>query len=232
MNAKRRRALRGGFAFWVLIASQIGVAHQLEPRARADFTPTPAGTYTLQHIMPAPDGVVLDLDGKRKPLRDFTRDKVTVLSFIYTTCVDPGGCPAAYEVFAQLKKQILLRDVFHDKVRLVSLSFDPLRDTPKVMRHYGGSHVKESAGLPWYFLTTPSPKDLLPLLDGFGQDVQIAVDKRTGRARRELSHVLKVFLIDSAGSVREIYTTSFLITAVVLNDIETLLMEQGAKGKP
>jgi hypothetical protein len=51
------------------------------------------------------------------------------------------------------------------------------------------------------------------------------VDRTSGKPRRELSHVLKVFLIDPAGDVREIYTSQFLHPRSVLNDIETLLLE-------
>lgn len=40
--------------------------------------------------------------------------------------------------------------------------------------------------------------------------------------------MLKVFLIDDAGFVREIYTSTFLHPQTVLNDIETLIMEQRA----
>jgi len=57
--------------------------------------------------------------------------------------------------------------------------------------------------------------------------VRITFDRSGGRPRRELSHVLKVFLIDRAGDVREIYTSTFLYPRLVLNDIETLLMEEG-----
>jgi protein SCO1 len=202
-------------------------AHDAGIVRELDFEPPAPGSYVLQHIMDAPDGTVLDTGGKRKPLAEFTRGKVTVLSFIYTTCADPQGCPAAYEAFGEIKKQILSRPELEGKVRLVSLSFDPLRDTPRTMKHYGGSHVKDDHGLKWFFLTTPSPKNLLPLLDGFGQDVRYAAEAKSGNARRELSHVLKVFLIDKHGHVREIYTTAFLFPQVVLNDIETLLMEEG-----
>jgi hypothetical protein len=97
------------------------------------------------------------------------------------------------------------------------------------MKHYAGSRIKESRGLSWYFLTTRSVRDLLPLVEGFGQDIRYSVDKSTGRPVRELSHVLKVFLIDRSGSIREIYTSTFLHPQVVMNDIRTLLMEQGAK---
>jgi hypothetical protein len=68
----------------------------------------------------------------------------------------------------------------------------------------------------------PSPRsarELRPLVEGFGQDVQ------SSRGRSELSHVLKVFLIDRAGDIREIYTSNFLHPQMVLNDIETLLAE-------
>jgi protein SCO1/2 len=41
-----------------------------------------------------------------------------------------------------------------------------------------------------------------------------------------LQHMLKVYLIDSQGKVREIYSTSFLQPAVLLNDIKTVLMER------
>ena len=42
---------------------------------------------------------------------------------------------------------------------------------------------------------------------------------------RQLSHVLKVFLIDRAGDVREIYTSTFLHPQAIIGDIQTLLME-------
>jgi hypothetical protein len=39
--------------------------------------------------------------------------------------------------------------------------------------------------------------------------------------------MLKMFLIDPAGEVREIYTLAFLQPQVMLNDIETLALEPG-----
>jgi len=47
-----------------------------------------------------------------------------------------------------------------------------------------------------------------------------------GQRAPALSHLLKVFLIDAHGEVREIYTSSFLLPDVLLNDIKTLLMEE------
>lgn len=226
---------RGGDKFgvhsvfvWLLVffAPLFAVGHEADPLTPLSFAPPNPGSYQLQRIMPVPEGTVLDVDGKEKSLEAFTRDAITLLSFIYTSCADPEGCPMAYKTFDELKQHIVARPEFAGKIRFVSLSFDPLRDTPDTMQDYAGSHLRNRDGVPWYFLTTGSPAALEPLLEGFGQDVQLVVDPVTGHESKELSHVLKVFLIDRAGDVREIYTTSFLLPQIVMNDIETLVLEQ------
>jgi cytochrome oxidase Cu insertion factor (SCO1/SenC/PrrC family) len=197
-----------------------------------EFEPPAPGTYTLHRIMPAPDGEVLGLDGRPQPLSRFTRDGITLLGFIYTTCADPEGCPLAYRVFDTIRRTVAATPRVRERVRLVTLSFDPARDSPAVMRRYAGSRVREGNGLRWYFLTTRSARELMPLVEGFGQDVRYTVDRSSGQPRRELSHVLKVFLIDPAGWVREIYSSAFLHPRTVLNDVETLLREERAAALP
>ena len=65
---------------------------------------------------------------------------------------------------------------------------------------------------------------LLPVLDGFGQDVSIESDA-SGRPTRTRNHTLKMFLIDAQGAVREIYALDFLHPQVMLGDLRTLAME-------
>ena len=203
-------------------------AHDAEPLPALDFEPPAPGTYTLHRIMAAPDGQVLGLDGRPQRLARFTRERITLLGFIYTTCVDPDGCPLAYRVFDTVRDAVAAVPALRDRVRLVTLSFDPARDTPAAMRRYAGSRVR-SGDVPWLFLTTPSARELMPLVEGFGQDVRYEVDRASGAVRRELAHVLKVFLVDRAGFVREIYSSTFLHPQTVLNDIETLVLEERAR---
>ena len=212
-------------AAW-LLAQHAGAHHPHEPLPAPDYVPPPPGSYQLHRIMPAPDGRVLDVHGRYGRLERYTRGKITLLGFIYTTCSDPEGCPLAYRVFDSLKAQIRTTPALEDKVRFVTLSFDPARDTPAVMTRYAGSRLKQDRGLEWYFLTTRSAQDLMPLVEGFGQDVRYSMNKSNGRTTRELSHVLKVFLIDRQGDVREIYSSAFLHPQTVMNDITTLLMEK------
>ena len=213
-----------------MFAITTAYAHPVrESLPRLDYLPPAPGSYQLHRIMPAPDGQVLNVDGRAQPLSRFTGDKITLLGFIYTSCADPDGCPRAYRVFDGLKAQMRAVPALYGKVRFVTLSFDPERDTPSVMSHYGSSRLNESRGLQWYFLTTRSATDLLPLIDGFGQDVRYSVNKSGGKPVRELSHVLKVFLIDRDRYIREIYTSTFLHPQTVMADIRTLLIELGEK---
>lgn len=219
-------ALLAAFVIGPALAHGPVLAHEADLPA-LDFTPPPAGSYVLHRIMPAPEGRVLGLDGRSERLSRYTHGQITLLGFIYTTCVDPQGCPLAYKVFDTLKEEIEATPRLHGKLRFVTLSFDPARDTPDVMRQYAGSRVVDQGkALPWYFLTTRSARELMPLVEGFGQDVVTTYDRSSGKPRRELSHVLKVFLIDPAGDVREIYSSMFLHPQTVMNDIETLLLEQ------
>jgi cytochrome oxidase Cu insertion factor (SCO1/SenC/PrrC family) len=210
--------LKGAALLAALVAAP-ALAHHVELLPPLEFVPPPPGSYVLHRIMPAPEGRVLDVDGRAARLSQYLHDRITLLGFIYTTCADPDGCPLAYRVFDALKQAIADAPHLHGKVRFVTLSFDPARDTPEVMRRYAGSRMVESdAGLRWYFLTTRSAKELHPLVEGFGQEVT--------RSGRELSHVLKVFLIDRRGDIREIYSSNFLHPQSVLNDIETLVLDQ------
>lgn len=194
-----------------------------------EFVPPAPGTYRLHRIMPAPDGRVVDVDGHAARLRRFTTGKITLLALIYTQCTDARGCPLAYGVFQHVRERLQRAAMLRDRVRLVSLSFDPHHDTPAAMRRYAGG--VDRRGVEWAFLTTRSPRDLSPLLDGFGQDVRAPTDAAAASVGPALAHVLKVFLIDPYGVVREIYTTSYLFPQVVLNDIETLQLEAAAPTK-
>jgi cytochrome oxidase Cu insertion factor (SCO1/SenC/PrrC family) len=192
------------------------------------FVPPAPGSYRLERIMKAPDGIVLASDGGVRRLSEFTTGKVTLFSFIYTYCTDAKGCPLAYATLHSLKGSIARSPSLRGKVRFVSMSFDPEYDTPAAMRSYGGAEARDTGGpggLAWHFLTTRNGRELAPMLDGFGQDVSVAAPA-PGQRAPVLSHMLKVYLIDAAGNVREIYSTSWLHPAVLLNDIKTLLMEQ------
>jgi len=216
------------FALVVWSFAALAANDQVPGAPRMEFVPPAPGTYTLPVIQRTPNGKVLDSSGFAHALSRYTIGRITLLSFIYTYCTDPVGCPLAYDTFVTVRSRLLERPDLAWRVRLVSLSIDPTHDTPQMMRAYAGKYLEADKGLGWHFLTTPSMKALTYILDAFGQDVAVEVDER-GRPTRAINHMLKVFLLDQHGGVREIYSSEFLFPEVVLNDIKTLLIEEGVR---
>ena len=190
---------------------------------RMEFTPLSPGTYQLQAIQPVQDAVLLDERGKPVKLSAMTKGKITLLTFFYTYCVDPLGCPFARETLSALRDRILAQGTLARSVRFVGITCDPTIDTPDVLAQYARGFTRNPR-FEWRFLTAGTVPALLPVLDDLGQDVSVDVDEH-GRPTRTLHHMLKVFLIDPHGMVREIYTLAFLQPEVILNDIRTLAME-------
>ena len=192
---------------------------------RMEFVPPPPGSYQLQKIQRVADAELLDSSGHSVRLAALTQRKITLLTFFYTYCADPLGCPFAHTTLADLRDRVRGDQALAGRVRFVSVSLDPTHDTPAVIAAYS----KEFAIDPkfdWRFLTARHVPELLPVLDDFGQDVSVEMDE-SGRATRTLHHMLKMFLIDACGEVREIYSLSFLQPQVMFNDIKTLALEAG-----
>ena len=208
----------------LLALGQAARAQALVQSPEQQFVAPAAGSYSLPVIQDAANGWVLDGNWLPRRLSRYTQGAITLLSFIYTYCSDPIGCPLAYVTFDTIRRAVLADPTLHGRVRLVSLSFDPGNDTPSAMRAYGGANA-DNGNAPWHFLTTYSTRLLAPILADFGQDVDIELDSR-GTSTRARTHMLKVFLIDARGQVREIYSAAFLHPQVMLNDIRTLALEQ------
>src|ERR1700730_7078813 len=175
---------------------------------RMEFVPPPAGSYKLQKIQRVADAALLDSSGHSVKLSALTRSKITLLTFFYTYCVDPLGCPFAHTTLANLRDRVRGDHALAGRVRFVSVSLDPIHDTPATIASYGQEFTIYPK-FEWRFLTTDRVTELLPVLDDFGQDVSVDIDEN-GHATRALHHMLKVFLIDAGGEVREIYSLAFL----------------------
>ncbi|MBP6724187.1 MAG: SCO family protein [Halioglobus sp.] len=111
------------------------------------------------------------------------------------------------------------------QVRLISFSLDPVQDTPAALLDYAG-HFRRK-GFHWQFLTTTSESELLPILDGHGQSRQRESDE-DGNYTGSISHILRVFLIDRQGRIRNIYSSGFLDAVTVINDLRILATESRA----
>ena len=189
-----------------------------------DYDPPVAGSYALPVIKVAPDGAIIDSDSKSLNLRELTHGRITVLSFIYTRCAASKACPYAAGVLGQLHTLSADDKDLATNMRLVSLSFDPHYDTPQRLAEYSEAMRDEKSGCQWHFATAKSNAELESILNGYGQ----AVDKRSNPndPQGPLYHVLRVFLIDRDGRIRNIYSSATLDPRLVLADVKTLLLEE------
>ena len=210
----------------VALAAFVGqgaLAGEPERSGDYDYEPPKPGTYELPPIKTAADGNVLDSTGQPLHLQELTRGRVTVMSFIYTRCAAPRACPYATGVLRELYQLTAEDPSLAKAMRLVSLSFDPAVDTPDRMASYAALADRGAAAAPWCFLTTRSQKELQPILEAYGQTVD---KKRNPRdPTGPLSHTVRVFLIDSKGNIRNIYSSDTLDTRLIIADVRTLLLE-------
>jgi len=193
------------------------------------FSPPAPGSYNLPVLGTAADGEVLDSEGNGVRLHRLMGDKIVLLSFIYSTCSDINGCPLATAVFHKIKNRLQKQPELADKLRLLTLSFNPDHDTPEVMKNYGQGLSGEP--IEWRFLTTRSERELQPILTHYKQAIQKVYDAQ-GRNTGTFSHILRVYLIDKNKQLRNIYSVSFLHADTLLNDIQTLAQEETVSGKP
>jgi protein SCO1/2 len=185
--------------------------------------PSP-GTYSLNRILRIPFAIVLEGNHIPRPISRYTRNAITLLAFVYTSCSDPEGCPRAWETFETIRHEVESRRDLVGALRLVFVSLDPRHDTPQMLRMFARAYPTDAASVPWHFLTTYSTAFLDRLLRDMG--TEISIDREaSGDGILVLNHLLKIFLVDKEGWVREIYSNATLDPAAILGDIETLLIE-------
>ena len=185
------------------------------------FKAPEAGSYALPDLGPAADARLLNSNGQRITLHEAMKDKITLLSFIYSSCHDANGCPLATHVLERTRKALEKDPDLSSRLRILTISFDPKRDTPKVMAAYGKPFLKE--GFDWLFLTPESTQALKSLLKGYQQTVSPEVTE-VGTLTGDLSHILRVMLVDSNFIIRNSYTPSTLHPDLLLSDLRTLVM--------
>jgi len=218
------------FIFILSTPGITAVAEEHLPRdSDYDYDPPVPGSYSLPVVKPSADGALVDSDGRPVNLRDLTHGRVTVLSFIYTRCAAAKACPYAAGVLNQLHLLSVDDQTLAKNMRLVSMSFDPEYDTPQRLAAYSEGVREKKSGCEWRFATAKSRAELDSILSGYGQ----AVDKRPDSADPQgpLYHILRVFLIDREGRIRNIYSSGTLDPRLVIADVKTLLLEQSRLSK-
>ena len=179
----------------------------------------PAEGRRMAVIQNAPDFRLTTQDGGSLQRRDL-KGKVLLVSFVFTTC--NGSCPATTHRMGQVQQALKERGLLKgDRVRLLSITLDPARDTPEVLRRYMKLYDVDPAT--WTFLTGPRER-VEKTIRAWGMWAKPAPGG-------QLDHPSRIFLVDTEGRIREIYNLQFLKASWVVEDVAQLLREASVPGR-
>jgi protein SCO1/2 len=165
----------------------------------------------LPRIGPAPAFTLTTQEGTPLSLQDL-RGKIVALTFIYAACADT--CPLLTAKMAGL--QARLGTDFGARVFFVSVTVDPERDTPAVLKHYAQAHGANPTG--WAFLTG-TPAQIRQVTRHYG----IYYKKLP---RGDVDHTFLTSLIDHRGTLRVQYLGVRFDPEELLRDLQSLVQEK------
>ncbi|MCZ8517506.1 SCO family protein [Paenibacillus filicis] len=153
----------------------------------------PKQTYDV--IQKAPDFKLMNLDGKEVTLAD-TAGKGKLVYFFYSTC--PDVCPPTTYTLSKIQDVLVKKGEFGTKTQILSISFDPTKDTPAQLKEFSGRYHPDYKG--WYFLRGEEGPTI-ELAKKFG--VLITKDPQG-----TFTHMNWILLVDGKGNLRNYYDGS------------------------
>ena len=164
----------------------------------------------LPKIAPAPEFSLTSQDGGRVTLADF-RGKVVAVTFIYTLCTTT--CPVLTPMMSFVQDQ--LGSNFGTKIAFVSITVDPERDTPQVLKEYAQAFDANLAG--WAFLTG-TPDAIRDVTRRYG----VFASKT---ANGDVDHTFLTSIVDPRGFLRVQYVGVRFDPDELRRDLLSLLQE-------
>lgn len=106
---------------------------------------------------------VIDQDGNRlRFYDDVLKGKVVAINFIFTNC--QGACPLMTQNLSMVRDMLGVE--LGTDIHFVSISIDPVRDTPAAMKEFAETHRADQKG--WRFVTG-NPENLGYIVKKLGQ---------------------------------------------------------------
>jgi protein SCO1/2 len=189
---------------------KVGQAPLEKPPAEAPNPTASSGFELLKPGEAVPDGSFVDQDGKKRRFSDF-KGSTVAMTFIYTRCPLPTFCPLMDRHFATLQ-QSLKADPALKGVHLVTVSFDPITDTPAVLK----AHAKKLGAdfSRWTFLTGDRDE-----VDQFAARFGVSIS-RAMNDPRDITHNLRTVIIGADGRLAKVYTGNEWSPDQVLADLK------------
>ena len=146
------------------------------------------------------------------------RGQALAITFFYTRCPLPDYCPRLSRNFEEASQKLEALTNAPTNWHFISVSFDPVFDTPEMLRNYGQSYGYDPAH--WSFFTGPSDK-IAALAHSAG--VQYQADDGT------INHNFRTLIVDPQGHLQMIFPTSGDLSDQIVSEI---IKAASVRGKP
>ena len=206
----------------LVVEESTGYLEAIQSVGRAPLTeaPPPARPDVISPGNPVPDVPFVDETGQPRTLSTW-RNLAIAVTFTYTRCPIPDFCPAMDRRFADAQSVVLKDAALRGRVRLLSVSFDPTFDTPRVL----SAHARNVGANPdvWSFLTG-DPAQVQEFASRFG--VQIMRDKES---TAEIVHSLRTAVIDGEGRLVSLFSGNEWQASALIDSLRTTLSLPNAR---
>lgn len=136
-----------GVVLLAFVAIEAAAQSKTEPSTTHSCHTPATAAKKPETKMVIPDVAVLDQNGNKLHFyTDLIKGKTVAINFIFTNCTTI--CPPLAATFARLQKE--MGDKVGKDVHLISISVDPVTDTPERLKAWGG---RFKAGPGWTFVT-------------------------------------------------------------------------------
>jgi len=192
--------------YWL---EKIGIVAASDPNQ----TPTPDA-----HVGKAvPDFTLTNQDGKRISTKDFN-GKALAITFIYARCPLPDYCIRMSMHFSDAAHEIKNDAELKDKVRLLSISFDPENDTPEKLRQYGAGYLgnQNPPDFSIWQLAVGSDAEVRKIADFFGLDYTVDQSNKT-----QIIHNLRTAVISPDGKTTKIFSGNEWTTKELIEELRS-----------
>src|SRR5215213_3147380 len=136
---------------------------EVKPEPSPSPTPTPDANETSFSSLKIPNARIYDQDGKQLDFyTDLIKGKTVAINFIFTTCT--ASCPPLTATFRKVQQTAAERKL---DVKLISISVDPVVDTPERLRAFAEKFKVEPG---WTFVTGDKG-DIDSLLQALGAGI-------------------------------------------------------------
>ncbi|HAF23825.1 MAG TPA: redoxin [Blastocatellia bacterium] len=149
-----------------------------------------------------PNYRLVNQDAKTIRMQDY-RGKALLLTFIYTRCPQPDQCTLMSSNFAAIDQDLQKQPDLYGKTHLLSISFDPEYDTPKVLRSYGAAFTgkySDETFSHWEFASGTADE-----VKGIAQFFGLRYYQNGPSGEEQVIHSLRTAIIGPDGKVFKVY---------------------------